>query len=155
MKKLMKLFGALVLVMGLGLSVASCDKTDDDKQPEDKEYSILGKWKATYWECAEYENGTLVDEYSENITEQEAMYYEFQEGGRGVASADIESDPIVEPFTWSLDGTKLRLVLEGEVLNFDVLKLDATNLELFIFEEYTESGYSYRYQETYRFVRVK
>ncbi|MBR5249702.1 MAG: hypothetical protein IKV28_03835 [Bacteroidales bacterium] len=151
MKKLMKLFGALALVMGLGLSVASCDKTDDDKQPEDKEYSILGKWKATYWECAEYENGTLVDEYSENITEQEAMYYEFQEGGRGVASMGDES----EPFTWSQDGTKLRLVLEGEVLNLDVLKLDATNLELSIFEEYTESGYSYRYQETYRFVRVK
>ncbi len=153
MKKLINLFGGLVLMAMLSVVSVSCDKNDDDKKPEG-EYSIVGKWKSVKFEYYDYEEGELVYEEEELCDDSYYVIFNFKKDGSGTITYYEEGDAFPMPIQWSQKGKTLSVAILGEDMGtIEIAKLDASNLEMDVIYEYLDAGFSYKSVE--RVVCVK
>ena len=147
MKKLINLFGAFALLLAMAVSTVSCDKEDNQA---DKDYGLIGKWKTVRLDYSLYVNGNLEDEDTDDCTEEYGIFT-FNEDGKGtVKYVDVEyGDSDIENFTWTRNGNILKILFyeHEELMQCEILKLEATTMELSIEEEYDYDGTFYKYVE--------
>lgn len=138
MKDLIK---SILLLSVLLVSIVSCDK--DEKSESDSETMLIGNWKAV---SSSRSDGEWTVSYEDGLNN---MYYEFRADGTCSGNvAVIELVPVEG--SWVLSSGKLTIENEEYKMEYEVSKLDDSNLILHL---RWESGDTIYYEIAFKKVK--
>lgn len=139
------------------LSLTACSDDDNTVKPDPQPSNhLLGEWKLNTISSKSYEDGVLVNEFTDlPVAGQISWEYNFKadntvEYNMAVPSQNIEEQGIG---TYTKTGNNLTITIEGEPATFVITNLDAANLHFKITEEEEYEGVLYKDEIEQKFIR--
>lgn len=158
---IMKRFYSYLFIATVGLlGLVSCS-SDDNSTPEKKEVDpIVGKWELKTMDLTLYEDGEVYFEY-EDIAVEDLMLLEFDfkedntvdfTSGNLNQSGEMETNS--ETVTYVKNEDSVTITIEGEPETFSILKLNSSELHLFVTDEYSSGEMEYIDEITFKMVKM-
>lgn len=157
----MKRFYSYLFIATVGLlGLVSCS-SDDNSTPEKKEVDpIVGKWELKTMDLTLYEDGEVYFEY-EDIAVEGLMLLEFDfkedntvDFTSGNLNQSGEMVTYTETGTYDKNEDSVTITIEGEPETFSILKLNSSELHLFVTDEYSSDGMEYLDEITFKMVKM-
>lgn len=148
-----------IATVGL-LGLVSCS-SDDNSTPEKKEVDpIVGKWELKTMDLTLYEDGEVYFEY-EDIAVEGLMLLEFDfkedntvDFTSGNLNQSGEMVTYTETGTYDKNEDSVTITIDGEPETFSILKLNSSELHLFVTDEYSSDGMEYLDEVTFKMVKM-
>lgn len=157
----MKRFYSYLFIATVGLlGLVSCS-SDDNSTPEKKEVDpIVGKWELKTMDLTLYEDGEVYFEY-EDIAVEGLMLLEFDfkedntvDFTSGNLNQSGEMVTYTETGTYDKNEDSVTITIDGEPETFSILKLNSSELHLFVTDEYSSDGMEYLDEVTFKMVKM-
>src|SRR5690554_2292350 len=157
----MKRFYSYLFIATVGLlGLVSCS-SDDNSTPEKKEVDpIVGKWELKTMDLKIYENGEVYLEFEDESVEGLLVFeFDFKEdntvdftSGNLNQSGEMETNS--ETGTYVKNEDNVTITIEGEPETFSILKLNSSELHLFVTDEYSSGEMEYIDEITFKMVKM-
>lgn len=157
----MKRFYSYLFIATVGLlGLVSCS-SDDNSTPEKKEVDpIVGKWELKTMDLTLYEDGEVYFEYEDIAVEGLLVFeFDFKEDNTvdftsGNLNQSGEMVTYTETGTYDKNEDSVTITIEGEPETFSILKLNSSELHLFVTDEYSSDGMEYLDEVTFKMVKM-